>query len=811
MEDVRQARRQAGQLRSLADEQAQEIEQLRSELQEAKDQWALLGRSYANDGDDEAPRRRESDYATAPQAKTLSLSDLPQWAHAHQDEIIVHPRALNAAKKSEYLYPEHLFSALDFLATEYRSFRHGELSRADLESALVAFDSRAESGFKRLHLLLGRRRRFIFAVVLGFAVAVIVFTNLAAWWQIEMLGGLPMKDPERWHAAFRHALAALAAGATVAGLGVWFRRRRPGAPGSLRPAALAAAGAVLALAIGDLGLRLGSSAPVAPAPGAPAPGATRSSQVIVVGLDGLTLRVLSPLLRAGELPAFRRLMAEGAWGTLLTYGTAASPQVWTSMATGKRVRDHGIDDFVRAHDSAGYRADLMKSTDRRSRAVWSILSDAGRRVAVVDWLVTFPPEEVNGYMVSRLKLKAEGRTHPPELEAEFAGLWSQRPKGERRRLEWNIDRVFAVARHLLAKERLDFLAVYDATADRVEHQSWIDYQPEAFDPELWQVGEKRAGRKASLIPDVYRRLDRRLGELLDRVGEDVLVLVVSDHGQRAARTPRVRLRLDRVLAALGYCRLVPDGGPRDQVDYAASRAYTLVETPWTPVLRVNLNLRGREAQGVVDPAEADAVAEQLAADLRAVRFEDGTPLFTAVRTGRRRGADLRVALSRHARGLARSGDRLQVGDAPLPLRHYQRINPAISGAHDHQGVIFARGPGVEPGYIGQRVVPTAFHDLLWHLTDKVDAVDRVLPLLRWLGIIERASTLDLTPTVLAALGLPVARDMFGRPLKEIFKDPAAVEWIASYETGAEPRRAGEEVPSDAEELERLRALGYVDD
>lgn len=137
MEDVRQARRQAGQLRSLADEQAQEIEQLRSELQEAKDQWALLGRSYANDGDDEAPRRRESDYATAPQAKTLSLSDLPQWAHAHQDEIIVHPRALNAAKKSEYLYPEHLFSALDFLATEYRSFRHGELSRADLESALV--------------------------------------------------------------------------------------------------------------------------------------------------------------------------------------------------------------------------------------------------------------------------------------------------------------------------------------------------------------------------------------------------------------------------------------------------------------------------------------------------------------------------------------------------------------------------------------------------------------------------------------------------------------------------------------------------
>ncbi len=722
-----------------------------------------------------------------------------------------------------------------------------------------------------LRPILRHRGYAVFALVLGAVAAVTVLAYLTAWWQIEVLAGLPIGNPERLRGALSHGLAALVAGAVVSGLELW--RIRRGQAGCRRvsltrpvpPAIATATAAVLLLALGEAGIKLSGSGEdtmrLSPSGGTSNAGG-RPTQVVVVGLDGMTLRVLSPLLRAGELPAFRRLMAEGAWGTLLTYGTASSPQIWTSMATGKRVRDHGIDDFVKAHGSGppgggqesrgpgggqesrgpgrvpevrgpagggparSYRAAVMKSSDRKTRAVWNVLSDAGRRVAVVDWLVTFPPEEVNGYVVSRLKLDVPGSTHPPELDAELAELWGERPEGSagsppsgatRQQLLWNVDRVFAAAGHLLAKERLDFLAVYDATVDRVEHLSWKYYQAERFAPELWQIDPARGPELSALIPDVYRHLDRRLGELLERLADDALVLVVSDHGQRAAKTPRVSLRLDRLLAALGYCRLLEDSGSRDRVDYRRSSAYTLVETPWKPVLRVNLNLRGREARGTVEAREAAAVAGRLAADLRAVRFEDGTPLFAAVdqtrepAANRARGADLRVTLSRWARSLERSSERLAIGDEPLPLSHYQRVNPKISGAHDHQGVVFARGPGIKPGFIGQRLVPTAINDLLWHLTDKVDAVDRLLPLLRSLGLVGRASTIDLTPTVLYALGLPVARDMFGRPLKALFEDPPEVEWLASYEpTHGERRLAEEEDPSDEEYLKRLRALGYVD-
>ncbi|MCP3911377.1 MAG: hypothetical protein GY713_10520 [Actinomycetia bacterium] len=134
----------------------------------------------------------------------------------------------------------------------------------------------------------------------------------------------------------------------------------------------------------------------------------------------------------------------------------------------------------------------------------------------------------------------------------------------------------------------------------------------------------------------------------------------------------------------------------------------------------------------------------------------------------------------------------------------------ISGDHDRQGVLFLHGPGVLRGPLGQRVATTALQEILHRLTDRLDALDRWLPWLGRLGLIERATTLDLTPTVLHALDLPVGRDMAGRPLTELL---AAGEpsWVDSHDAPADPeadRRPPEE-GADEEVLERLEALGYI--
>jgi predicted AlkP superfamily pyrophosphatase or phosphodiesterase len=80
---------------------------------------------------------------------------------------------------------------------------------------------------------------------------------------------------------------------------------------------------------------------------------------------------------------------------------------------------------------------------------------------------------------------------------------------------------------------------------------------------------------------------------------------------------------------------------------------------------------------------------------------------------------------------------------------------------------------------------------------------------------EDASVVDVTPTMLAYLGLPVARDMDGKPMIDLFEDgfleTSPVSYVDTYETG-EPRgdEAPLESPMDEGLKEKLRALGYID-
>ncbi|MFH1502320.1 MAG: alkaline phosphatase family protein [Candidatus Eisenbacteria bacterium] len=80
--------------------------------------------------------------------------------------------------------------------------------------------------------------------------------------------------------------------------------------------------------------------------------------------------------------------------------------------------------------------------------------------------------------------------------------------------------------------------------------------------------------------------------------------------------------------------------------------------------------------------------------------------------------------------------------------------------------------------------------------------------------IEGATVLDITPTVLAALGLPAARDMDGRPLtaafEQAFVDENPIAYIDTYETGEKATSDGpEESPVDDEIKELLKSLGYI--
>jgi predicted AlkP superfamily pyrophosphatase or phosphodiesterase len=121
-------------------------------------------------------------------------------------------------------------------------------------------------------------------------------------------------------------------------------------------------------------------------------------RVLLIGIDGATLRLAMPLMKEGRLPNLSRIAADGVYGPLRSVQPLLSPRIWNSIATGMTAPKHGILNFARKQEDGSQQ--LFLSTDRRVPALWNIASNAGMRVAVVNWWNTFPPDRIDGVVVS---------------------------------------------------------------------------------------------------------------------------------------------------------------------------------------------------------------------------------------------------------------------------------------------------------------------------------------------------------------------------------------------------------------------------
>jgi predicted AlkP superfamily phosphohydrolase/phosphomutase len=136
-------------------------------------------------------------------------------------------------------------------------------------------------------------------------------------------------------------------------------------------------------------------------------------KVIVIGLDGLEPQITEALLAAGELPHLAKLREQGGYCRLQTTYPAQTPVAWATFATGVNPGGHGIFDFLR-RDPQTYRPALATNTYqqknpfvppqavnlRKGRPLWSLLTEAGLPSVVIRCPVTFPPDPIQGRMLS---------------------------------------------------------------------------------------------------------------------------------------------------------------------------------------------------------------------------------------------------------------------------------------------------------------------------------------------------------------------------------------------------------------------------
>jgi predicted AlkP superfamily phosphohydrolase/phosphomutase len=316
-------------------------------------------------------------------------------------------------------------------------------------------------------------------------------------------------------------------------------------------------------------------------------------RVIVFGIDGADWQVIRPLAAGGRLPHFRRLIDEGTTGTLMSMEPSASPSLWTTIATGVRPERHGIHGFIveaglpgagsRGDEGgaapAGARGEVrpVTSTMRRAPAFWNVLPRYGRKVGVVGWLVTWPAEPTNGFIVSSylpyvynwstgrpLKGtivsgipkqtfpealiddlnadKVKPADIPPDMVRRFydpdrVGGLSQDDRDCVEGFLWSLacDETYRrIGLKLYQAYPVDLFAIYFGGVDVASHRFWKFAHPDAMN---YGVGAGEAAGLGGVIDAYYVYVDGLLGEYLDRMGPDTTLVVLSDHGFKPVLFP----------------------------------------------------------------------------------------------------------------------------------------------------------------------------------------------------------------------------------------------------------------------------------
>lgn len=293
-----------------------------------------------------------------------------------------------------------------------------------------------------------------------------------------------------------------------------------------------------------------------------------SARLLILGLDGATFDLIEPWAAAGSLPHLARLMRQGAWGRLRSTTPPATFPAWTSLMTGVNPGQHGIFDFTRRLPGS-YRIEFLNATYRRVPSVWRLLSDAGLRVGVVGLPASYPPEPVNGCLISGFDAPVttginRSFTHPPGLYDEIRRVvgpyeitnfqelrigpgWHRRALD---RLLHAAERRTAIASYLLDREAWDCFAVHFGESDTVAHHFWAFHDTAS-------PRHVASSPLSGAIHTVYRALDRAVGAMVAHAGDGATVMVVSDHG--TGGTGRWVIHLNRWLAEQRWLRFAPPG------------------------------------------------------------------------------------------------------------------------------------------------------------------------------------------------------------------------------------------------------------
>ena len=485
-------------------------------------------------------------------------------------------------------------------------------------------------------------------------------------------------------------------------------------------------------------------------------------KVCLIGLDCAAPELVFDRWRH-LLPNLARLMRSGVHGPLESVIPPITVPAWMCMMTGRDPGELGIYGFRNRRDHSYDNLAFANNRMVREPTLWDLLAERGKKSILLGVPLTYPPRPINGLLVSDFLAPDTSveYTYPPELKQEIQTTVGdyvidvrEFRTNDKDRLLGEIyemtEKRFHLAKHLLTQHPWDFFAMVEMGTDRIHHGFWRYCDPEHA---LYIAGNPYE----NAIRDYYIAVDRYVGELIELLPPETLLLIVSDHG---AKRMDGGLCFNDWLIQEGYLCLKerPQGITKFSpglVDWSRTRAWG----DGGYYGRLFLNVEGREPTGTVPMTGVEDLKREIIGKLETLTDEKGQNLGTKVfrpdqiyRERRNVAPDLVVYFGDlYWRSVG------TVGNETI-WTHENDTGPDDAN-HAQNGIAILTTTGSEAEIISERR--------------------------------EGMSLLDIAPTVLQAFGIEVPSGMGRRPI--------------GFETSDSVYSAEEE----AEIARRLEDLGYL--
>jgi predicted AlkP superfamily phosphohydrolase/phosphomutase len=542
-------------------------------------------------------------------------------------------------------------------------------------------------------------------------------------------------------------------------------------------------------------------------------------KVFVIGIDSATFSVINPLRQKGMLPAIDMLINKGTSASLLSTIPPVTPPAWVSFMTGVNPGKHGVFDFY-APPSYGYERPVLNAEFIKSKTLWRILSDYEKRIGIINVPMTHPPERVRGFIIPGMQYGYDGPdfAYPPSIMQEIKekigdyrvvygdleGLYTDNLDTLIK--EW--DDILEIRKrtvlYLMDRYEWDFFMVVFYVLDVIQHHFWKFYDP--------AHPQYRDSRYRGVIPEFYKKVDSAIGEIIEQLDKETTIFIVSDHGAGPEnssffinsflaregflsfkkslmplwrfRWPHLSYKIIRRLGFRGITWVVPLNqltslgrviDPREGLNipyfirWDKTRAYAGNHTEQG----IYINLRGREPYGIVEQGrEYEKLRDDIIGRLKKV---NGLQFEIYKREDIYDGRYTTYAPDIIIK-------KINDGECIMQKEFYHRDMLVdaykTSGTHREEGVFIVHGRHIRQG-------------------------------LR----IKSPNIIDMAPTILYTMGLPVPEDMDGRVLTECFEETFTegnpVRISRTPMDTSDREKSGLYSPEDSERMKGiLRGLGY---